>query len=362
MTVPTAFWSMTFRMIHDVLPEAHFFLKGWIEEARKIPDPELRKQALMSIANKTFHCEGGALFGLLAGSRRKEAIRFIIAYQTISDYLDNLCDRSTSQDPVDFRALHESMFHALTPGVPCAPYYRFRKEQDDGGYLARLVTTCQEVLAQCPAYLKIAPTLYELAGYYCDLQVFKHVRVEERVPNLKSWFEKHKPDLPDMSWFEFSACAGSTLGIFCLASRAQDPGLNDFHVQRIRDAYFPWVQGLHILMDYTIDQEEDRLGGDLNFCAYYENDEQMAKRLTLFLQNANDSVSHLPDAGFHRMICRGLPALYLADKKVSKQNRLKKIARKVIHAGGPLTQFFYWHCLVYRRVSNFELRASSSTG
>jgi len=53
---------------------------------------------------------------LLAGEKYKEAIRFIVAYQTISDYLDNLCDRSTSSDPADFRALHESMLHALTPG------------------------------------------------------------------------------------------------------------------------------------------------------------------------------------------------------------------------------------------------------
>ncbi len=354
MKVPTSFWTMTFRMVHDVLPEVHYFLNGWIEEARRIPDPELRKQALMSIANKTFHCEGGALYGLLAGSRRKEAVRFIIAYQTISDYLDNLCDRSTSMDPVDFRALHESMFHALTPGAPCTRYYRFRSEQEDGGYLAKLVATCQEVLAGLPAYEKIAPALYELAGYYCDLQVFKHGRAESRVPSLRSWFERHRSNLPDMSWFEFSACAGSTLGIFCLVSCAQDPGLDDLRVKRIRDAYFPWVQGLHILMDYCIDQEEDRLGGDLNFCSYYENDEQIVKRLTLFMKNADDSVSRLPEPGFHKMICRGLPALYLADQKVSKQARVRKMARRLIREGGLLTQFFYWHCLVYRRLSAFK--------
>ena len=347
---PSNFWTLTFRAIHYVMPEVHTLLKGWREQARNIPDPELRKQALMSIDTKTFHCEGGALLGLLAGSRYKEAIRFIIAYQTISDYLDNLCDRSTSLDPVDFRALHESMPHALTPGAAHSNYYRFRAEQNDGGYLERLVSTCQDALGRLPNYQLFIPALLELAGYYVDLQVYKHVRVEDRLPNLKNWFEEHRFEVPKMSWFEFAACSGSTLGIFCLASYAHQPGLNENLIKRIRNAYFPWVQGLHILMDYFVDQEEDRLGGDLNFCSYYESEDQMLERLTLFLKNAKTSVSRLPNAGFHRMICLGLPAIYLADKKVARQAHVKKMAGEVIRQGGALTHFFYWHLLTYRRL------------
>ena len=41
---------------------------------------------------------------LTAFGKRANAIKFIVAYQTISDYLDNLCDRSTSLDPDDFSA------------------------------------------------------------------------------------------------------------------------------------------------------------------------------------------------------------------------------------------------------------------
>ena len=36
---------------------------------------------------KQFHQEGGAIYGLLAKRDRREAIRFIGAYQTINDYL-----------------------------------------------------------------------------------------------------------------------------------------------------------------------------------------------------------------------------------------------------------------------------------
>lgn len=59
---------------------------------------ELHNQAIASIEHKTFHCEGGGILALLANEHREDCIRFIVAYQTISDYLDNLCDRSTSLD------------------------------------------------------------------------------------------------------------------------------------------------------------------------------------------------------------------------------------------------------------------------
>ncbi len=350
MAVPTRLWSMMTRIFFEVLPCVHAHLDGWKERAGRIPDPELRRQALMSIATKTFHCEGGSLYGLLAGKKRREAIRFIVAYQTISDYLDNLCDRSTSLDPDDFRALHESMLHALTPGAAVADYYRLRRERDDGGYLAALVSTCQEVLGGLACYPRIAPFLHELARYYCDLQVYKHVMVEERVPRLKAWFDRHRNGLPEMGWHEFSACAGSTLGIFCLVSTAFQGNPPPELLEKIKKTYFPWVQGLHILMDYFVDQEEDCRGGDLNFCSYYESREQMETRLSHFYREARDRVAQLPSAGFHRMICQGLLALYLADRKVERQRRVSETAGRLLREGGAMARIFYLNCWVYRRL------------
>lgn len=214
MKVPTKPWTLLYKVYREVIPDAHYFLNEWKELANNIPDKELREQALASIKDKAFHCEGGAVYGLLAGSERRNVIRFIVAYQTISDYLDNLCDRSTSLDEQDFRALHESMSHALTPGVAPENYYRLRDEQDDGGYLATLVYTCQEVLKEFPGFSDVQHAMQQLARYYCDLQVFKHVEKVRRVALLENWFEQHKHNLPPMTWYEFSACAGSTLGIF----------------------------------------------------------------------------------------------------------------------------------------------------
>lgn len=164
----------------------------WKRRAEQIPNDELRTQALASIKDKRFHCQGGSVYALLAGEREKKAVRFIVAYQTISDYLDNLCDRSTSLDPKDFRMLHEAMKDALTPMNPMKNYYELRDDQADGGYLAELVQTCQETLRDVASFEQIQNQLLKLQGLYADLQVHKHVQLRERIPRLTSWFEKIK--------------------------------------------------------------------------------------------------------------------------------------------------------------------------
>jgi hypothetical protein len=63
---------MTTKIILRVRPDVHRHLGEWKKRAEEIPNPELRKQALMSIETKTFHCEGGSIYALLAGDRYHE--------------------------------------------------------------------------------------------------------------------------------------------------------------------------------------------------------------------------------------------------------------------------------------------------
>ncbi|OPY90432.1 MAG: Tetraprenyl-beta-curcumene synthase [Syntrophus sp. PtaU1.Bin208] len=351
MKIPTHLTTLTTRIFLQVRPRVQCYLKGWRRRAEAIPDPELRRQALLSIRTKTFHCEGGAVYALLAGPHFDETVRFIIAYQTISDYLDNLCDRSTSLDPADFRTLHASMLHALTPSAPLDNYYALHQEQNDGGYLAALVRTCQEILGKLPTYPLIAPALYELAGHYRELQVHKHVRKDQRIRRLEKMFLDHPDYLSQMTWYEFSACAGSTLGIFCLIASAFQRDFDEDLSRRIQRAYFPWVQGLHILLDYLIDQEEDLHGGDLNFCSFYPDAKELEERLKHFYNRADQSIAHLPYAPFHRLINRGLLGIYLADRKVFQQKEVRQIARRLIGQGGATAFFFFSHCRLYRWIS-----------
>ncbi|RDI44350.1 tetraprenyl-beta-curcumene synthase family protein [Falsibacillus pallidus] len=350
MSIPSQPFSLMNQVYRKVFPIVHRELAIWKDKAEAIPNTELRNQALASIEHKTFHCEGGSIMALLAMQEREKAIKFIVAYQTISDYLDNLCDRSTSLDPDDFAALHESMRDALTVGEPVKNYYRLRQDQDDNGYLASLVRTCQDVLSEISPYADIKKYLLELCQYYCDLQIHKHVRVEEREGRLQKWFDGYKSQLPDMGWHEFSACSGSTLGIFCLVSYALRSDFQTEYAEIIRNGYFPYIQGLHILLDYFIDQEEDRDGGDLNFCFYYENDEKLLERLKHFVAQADKYTEKLPHQKFHKLINRGLLGVYLSDDKVHEQKHIQTIAKKIMKAGGAISYFFYWNGRMYRKV------------
>lgn len=340
--------SLMSKVYHKIFPAVHHELAYWKRRASQIPNPELRKQALASIETKTFHCEGGAILALMAKKDYKKAVKFIVAYQTISDYLDNLCDRSTSLDPEDFSVLHEAMPDALKLDASAKNYYRLREDQDDDHYLNDLAETCRSVIRELEHYELIKDYLFELCRYYCDLQVHKHVVPEERVPRLKEWFRIFQDQLPEMEWYEFSACSGSTLGIFCLISYAMRQDFKAKDAIHIRNGYFPYIQGLHILLDYLIDQEEDATCGDLNFCFYYENQEKLFKRLKHFVREADRQTERLPHKNFHHLINRGLLGVYLSDEKVRRQKSVQNLAKEIIKTGGMISYFFYFNGRAYR--------------
>jgi tetraprenyl-beta-curcumene synthase len=309
--------------------------------AEQIPDDELRKQALASIAEKTFHCQGGAVYALLHRAKLDALIPLIVSFQTISDYLDNLCDRSVSLDPVDFRLLHQAMLDAILPGAPVRDYYASRGHLDDGGYLQHLVQTCQQTLAQFPHLESIRPTLEKWVGLYIDLQVYKHIEKSEREQALLAWWDLHRHAYPNLQWQEFAAATGSTLAMFMCFVVASEESFDAGQFDNQMTAYFPYVCGLHILLDYFIDQDEDKRGGDLNFCSYYEGREQLFWRLTWFAEQAKLCVSYLPNSRFHGIILEGLFALYLSDEKVNRQPDVERMMRNWM-ADASLARRFLW--------------------
>ncbi|MDT9724955.1 tetraprenyl-beta-curcumene synthase family protein [Xylanibacillus composti] len=329
------------RMYRSILPEVDRQLAYWQEEAERIPDPELRKQALASMRDKRFHCQGGAVYAAMRPEQAHVLIPLIVALQTISDYLDNLCDRSTSMAPEDFRSLHQSMLDAIDPGAALQDYYRYRSEQDDGGYLHRLVRTCQSCICMLPSYSLVMEQLREWVSLYADLQVHKHIRHDARLPALLDWFEQRKDLGTDLRWNEYAAATGSTLGMFTLFALASDKHLAEDAVNRTARAYFPYINGLHILLDYLIDQAEDEAGGDLNFCSYYTSGEETASRIQWFAEQARMQALGLAEPAYHGMVVEGLLALYLSDPKVEGQHNVRQISKRLMKRS-PLVRLFFW--------------------
>jgi tetraprenyl-beta-curcumene synthase len=344
---PQTPFSFMYRCFRHVFPLTRQELRRWRDHAASIPDPELRKQALASISAKRFHADGGSVYAAAVLPKAKELVKLIVALQTISDYLDNLCDRSTSLDADDFRLLHQSMIDAVTPGNPLRDYYRLRAEREDGGYLHALVSVCQKAVSGLPSYRLVHPYVLKWVQLYGELQTYKHVRMEDREPLLLTWWDKHRACYPALSWWEFAAATGSTLGMFVLFLAALEEDLSEREVARLADAYFPWVCGLHILLDYFIDQEEDREGGDLNFVAYYPSSAEAYRRIDYFVRQAVEAVKPLPHHTFHEMVVHGLLGLYLSDPKVGSPVHAAFVD-EIIERHGAETRFFRRASQLYR--------------
>ncbi len=302
------------RRFITTIPTVKNELRGWAKLAAHVPNP-LRSQALASIELKAFHCVGGSVYAHYPGVDTLTMIRLIVAFQTISDYLDNLCDRLDVDNPDAFRRLHTSVIHALTPGASLHDYYELYPYSEDT-YLPSLVQTCQDILGQIPYYSQYQAYSLDLAENYCELQVLKHV-AEGGADLLRTRADTNGDDR--LEWNEWAAACGSTLGIFLLFALSYRP--SNAEEEAILAAYFPWIQGLHILLDYLIDLAEDRESGDLNFITFYPTEEARDRSLYKFAQQSKVLARNLPVSGFHRTVVDGLIALYGSDPKVQKQRQ-----------------------------------------
>ncbi|MDI9466831.1 MAG: tetraprenyl-beta-curcumene synthase family protein [Bacillota bacterium] len=327
------------------LPQVQKLLQFWQAKAQGIPDPTLRQQALDSLAHKAFHCQGGAVYA--AYPRNAQLLEFIIAYQTMCDYLDNLCDRAGSTDGHAFKQLHQSLLDALDSNRNPTDYYKNYPYQDDGGYLSSLVKRCRENLSSASNYQQVQQEIMALAEWYSTLQVAKHIHIEQREQVLRRWADYHVRHYPGVYWQEFSAASGSTLAIFALMRQAYMGSSNRQTYLQLLDVYFPWICGLHILLDYFIDQEEDQLNGDLNFVFYFTDEAEMMARLVYILTECYQKAAMLPDYSFHEMVVDGLLALYLSDHKVELQG-YHSLRRQLLNQGGKRVWRTYHLCRTVR--------------
>ena len=339
--------TMLTRFVTRVFPGVEEELKQWQEIISIADDSELREQGLASIGKKKFHCLGGSVYTLMEGAHQ-DTLSFIVAFQTISDYLDNLCDRAGCLEMTAFRHLHLAFTNALEPDSNKGDYYSFYPHKDDADYLNSLVDECRKIINKLPSYHLVQEDVLRLASLYCDLQTYKHTHIPLREGYLEEWFEEYASEFRELDWWEFAAATGSTLGIFALIAAAGQPNLDSETAKKITDGYFPWICGLHILLDYFIDQEEDLLEGDLNFVSYYENKEHCIERLVLFLEHALDQAAKMPDPLFHITVVQGLPAFYLSDPKVGAQG-LEDGAAMILETAGEETLRMYRVCRSLRK-------------
>lgn len=340
-------FGLVSKLITEVLPGADKEIARWKDICGRIHDEELQIQAAESISSKAFHIYGGGVYSLYPGTCLKSSIEFIAAFQTISDYLDNLCDRAGVFEETAFRQLHLSMLDCISADRSPGDYYLHYPYKADGNYLSQLVETCRKNILKLPSYPLVREVLIKYVSLYTDLQSLKHIDISSRGSILTEWADSHVKNYPGLFHWEFSAAAGSTLGIFMMHSMAQHPDLTAEEVERADSAYFPWICCLHILLDYYIDRSEDLMMGDYNFTECYSNQKQCESRLIYILNKSLECCRTLEYPGFHTTVVHGLIGMYLSDPKAfTGINRLS--SKALLEAGPSNVRHYFRMCRLLR--------------
>ena len=316
MDTPTV--AVALRFLSSVVPKASAQLRRWRARAASIPDDDIRREALSSLRHKAFHVHGGCVFAtFLPPAHADRFIKLVGAFETAVDYLDNLCDRIGRADEADFRALHESLLDAIEPGAPVRSYFRHR-EIEDGGYLNDLVTESQACFAALPSYVAVREGIVDVTQRYCELQALKHLVPGERERRCEAAFGSVASDL---QWWEGAAASGSTMATFALAFAASGSGLSAVAADDVYRAYFPYFTALHILLDYFVDQDEDRAHGELNFVACYPSAQASYAGIERIAKIALDRVRALSDPQAHLLALRAMCGYYCTRPTLSNEAR-----------------------------------------
>jgi tetraprenyl-beta-curcumene synthase len=313
-------WTSLGRFLLRIVPHASRVLGAIRDEARAIPDAALREQALASIADKAYHVQGGCILAtFLPGDAARRYVEIVAPLETIYDYLDNLCDRLPDVEPAAYPTLHEALLDALDDRRIPGAYYRDGPARDDGGYLRALVRRVRAGIGSLPNYAAVRCALGEIAAYYVELQTLKHAAPALREAFCDAWYERNRARFPGLYWWEFAAACGSSLPVFALLFLASQPVLSAAAIDGTLAAYFPGVSAVHILLDYFIDQAEDREHRELNFVACYASSAEAVTRVRRLVAAAAARIRALDDRERHRFVFEAMCLFYLTHPKVFEQ-------------------------------------------
>lgn len=267
-----------------VKPLAQEELQFLHKKTSLIKDQNLSKLAQWSIETKAFHSLGAAIFSLpLDRGKAKDFIQGIVAFETIADFLDTVCDRGEITKEENYAALHNIIVKTVALENP--DEYNIIPSSSE--YFKVLINRSQNLISRLPSYPIVRPFLIKSAKTYSYMQTFTHLPKGVREEKCKKWFTEQKDEFePDITWWEFTAAGGSTLTLFALLLAAYNPNLEKDQALLVYNTYYPWMNGINILMDSFIDQDDDNKNGDMNFMTYYKDENAVVDGLSKFIKTA----------------------------------------------------------------------------
>lgn len=328
---------MATREIVCVIPAVSREVGVWRDRARAIPDAPIREDALSAISAKRFNPEGAALFAVLPRRYDLNLVRLLVAFQVLLDFLDSVTERRVPRPIANGDQLHRALVEALHPGAPISDYYRYHPWRDDGGYLASLVTTCRECCGALPAYGCVKSKVIR-AARRCGVQGLNHdPDPRRRESRLRQWVGAEFADRRDLWWWELTAAASSTLGIFALLAEAADSESSPQSFGEVDRAYMPWVCVASTMLDSYVDVLADMAGEGHSYVAHYADPSVAAQRVCDFIQRSMREARQLRGGLRHALIVAGMAAMYLSADE-ARTPAMRATTDRFIQAGGTLTR------------------------
>jgi tetraprenyl-beta-curcumene synthase len=317
------FASAASRYWLGVFPRVCCEARHWRHRAEEIPDPVLRRLALMNLAEERWNLDGAAAFATFVPlDCRIAVVRAQVAFQVAYDYVDTLAEQP-SADPVrNGRQLHLALLAALDPAAPPVDYYAHNPRREDAGYLDEVVHTCRTALSALPSYVAVAASALKAAARIVSYQSLNLNESQGGHNALAQWAGAQTPSRVDLRWWETAASAGSSVGLFVLIAAAANRAVPAEEVTAIEDAYFPWIGSLHSLLDSLADREEDAMAGQRSLLDYYSSPREAAARMGLLAAESLRLIRALPCARRHVLVLSAMTSHYLSSPEASLPDAL----------------------------------------
>lgn len=317
-----------------VFPRVCLHVARWRALARRIPDPVLRQLALEALA-KRGNIEGAAAFAAFAPRAcRARATKATSAFQAAYNLLDMLGEQPSPDPVVDGRRLHEALVYALDPAATPLDWYEHHPKRDDGGYLDELLQECRSAFVSLPSHAVAGPSARAAAARIVAFQSLNLSESQGDHAGLERWARAATPPGTGLQWWETAAAAGSSLGVHALIAAAAETRLDAQEVAALERAYFPWIGGLHSLLDNLIDKHEDEAAGHRSLVEYY-GPLRAAQRMRWLAEEATQVARELPHGRRHVVILAAMIGNYLSTAEAHSPE-LEPVSESVLATIGGL--------------------------
>jgi tetraprenyl-beta-curcumene synthase len=316
-----------------IYPRARLEIRRCRRQARQIPDPTLRSQALDKLTREYLNPEAAAFFAVLAPRRhRGPLVRLMVDFQIAYDYLDVINEQPVSASLRNGLQLHRALSDAVSWRRSCPDYYLYHPQNDDGGYLTNLIRTCRAALHSLPSTSVIEPVLLRAAERCGEGQSHNHAVLVEGDRQLIDWTVAQQ-ERGEYLWWELAAAGISCLVLHALfAAAACATTLEE--AEHIDMAYFPSVCAISALLDSLIDRPHDTTSTNHSFVGHYETSTPAAARFAAIASEARALASTLKDHRRHAIILAGIASFYLSAREAHTEFA-RPVATRTLDCLGP---------------------------